>query len=347
MPEETSPSLCLPSFLRRLEDPAIRTVLMCGCGGGFDFVHGMTLYPELMRMGKTVIIGSYSFGDPAQISGDAPTVFRKGEAVVKRVTAASAPDPQYGPEVHICSFLDAQYPTHAPHFAYAYYARAFTVPTLRRLYEQFISDHAIDAVIAVDGGSDSLMAGDEEGLGDPVEDAVSVAAIASLQGPKLKLLISIGLGADRFNHVSDSASLRAIAELTARGGFWGACSLEPDGAGARFYSDCIHYIYENQAFHSVLAGTIVSAIDGHYGGNEVPALLQPRVKKEKLFLWPLMGMLWGFDIQKVAERSMIVDWIRDCQKPVDCQFALHRGREALGARIRTVENLPRHEEMRH
>src|SRR5262245_57777312 len=35
----------LSTFVARVADPAIRTVLLCGCGGGFDFVHSLTLYP--------------------------------------------------------------------------------------------------------------------------------------------------------------------------------------------------------------------------------------------------------------------------------------------------------------
>lgn len=88
----------LPSFLRKLSDPAIKTVFVCGCGGGFDFVHSMTLYPELMRLKKKVIIGSYSFGMPSRI-GEAPTVYEDGKAIVKRVTATSEGPGDYAPEV--------------------------------------------------------------------------------------------------------------------------------------------------------------------------------------------------------------------------------------------------------
>src|SRR5258708_1061020 len=62
-----SASLLLPAFLRRLADPSVRTVLLCGGGGGFDFVHSLALYPELVRLGKAVVLGSYSFGDPDKI----------------------------------------------------------------------------------------------------------------------------------------------------------------------------------------------------------------------------------------------------------------------------------------
>lgn len=39
-----SPSSFTPSFLRSLEDPTISTVFLCGCGGGFDFVHRFVVH---------------------------------------------------------------------------------------------------------------------------------------------------------------------------------------------------------------------------------------------------------------------------------------------------------------
>jgi len=54
--------------LQKLESDEVQTILLTGCGGGFDFVHGMLLYPELRRLGKNVIIGSFSFGSPANIN---------------------------------------------------------------------------------------------------------------------------------------------------------------------------------------------------------------------------------------------------------------------------------------
>jgi hypothetical protein len=338
--------LLLPDFLRRLSDPSIKTVLLAGCGGGFDFVHSLTLYPELRRLGKSVVVGSYSFGNPDNIGGNAETVFAEAGAVVKRVTCQSVPDPYYGPEVHVCTFLDGMYPSSAPHFVYAYNARAFTVPRLQRFYRQVLGSHAIDAVILVDGGSDSLMAGDEEGLGDPIEDAVSVAAVAAIDDLQAKVLISIGLGADRFNHVSDAASLRAIAELTRMGGFLGAIALGPASPGAVFYRECLDHIYGAQSFRSVMAGTIAAAIDGAFGRDALPPLLPDRVAAGDLYVWPLMAMLWAFDVDVVARRSLIAAWIRECATVQECHAALASGRQSLGARLRDVENLPRHEEMR-
>jgi hypothetical protein len=32
-------SFLTPSFLAKLQDPEVKSVLLSGCGGGFDFVH--------------------------------------------------------------------------------------------------------------------------------------------------------------------------------------------------------------------------------------------------------------------------------------------------------------------
>lgn len=340
----TDPSALLPGFLRKLQDPAIKTVLLAGCGGGFDFVHGLMLWPELRRLGKRVVVGSYSFGDPTKI-GNAPTVFEEGPAVARYVTARSLPARAYAPEVHAASFLDERFPEDGPHGLYAFYARAFTVPTLTRLYAQLVAEHAVDAVILVDGGSDSLMAGDEEGLGDPVEDAVSLTTVADLEGPKLKLLLTTGLGADRFNHVSDAATLRAIAELTRAGGFLGALSLEPDGAPMRLYRDLLAHLDARHSFRSVLSASILASAHGGYGTDAIPETVAGRVSPGGLFLWPLMAMVFAFDVAAVAARSHFPGWLRSAQTVHECYARVLAGRESLA--LRPVENLPRHEDLRN
>lgn len=334
-----------PPFLSRLADPAIKTVLVAGCGGGFDFVHGLLLHPFLERLGKRVVRCSYSFGDPHKIRGEAPIVFRQGEVIAKRVSGANTGRDFYCPEVHLCSFLDAEDPDHAPHAIYACYARDFTVPVLRALYAQLVEEHAVDAVVLIDGGSDSLMRGDEEGLGDPIEDCVSVTAVSSLDGPRERLLVAVGLGCDRFNQVSDAASLRAIAELTASGGFLGATAVHAGDASFELYRAGVDYLDARQGFRSVIAGSIISAGEGHFGTRSPPRL-RSRVEDGQAFAWPLMSMLWGFDVNKVVERSLIAGWIREQTTVAGCYQALDRGRAALQGSLRGVEELPLHDALR-
>ena len=60
-------------------------------------------------------------------------------------------------------------------------------------------------------------------------------------------------------------------------------------------------------------------------------MLQKRVKPGQLFLWPIMAMLWGFDVDTVARRSLIAKWIHECRSVADCYAALYkRARSPLG-----------------
>merc|ERR1712062_14583 len=175
------------------------------------------------------------------------------------------------------------------------------------------------------------------------EDAISVASLAKLQRLRLELLISVGFGCDRFNHVSDASSLRAVAELTTQGGFLGSLSVEPVSELLQFYRRCLEHIYSRQSFQSVLAGTILSAAEGSFGSEVVPEMLRSRVSPGSCFLWPLMGILWAFDPKAVVSRSSICKWI-DGKKVGELQKVLHNERQKLvrARRLRSVEELPRH-----
>ena len=70
------------------------------------------------------------------------------------------------------------------------------------------------------------------------------------------------------------------------------------------------------------------------------------VKEGELFLWPLMAVLWAFDVECVARRSFIAKWIVGCQSVRECTDAFLAARDQLGDGLRPVENFPRHEDMR-
>jgi hypothetical protein len=183
---------------------------------------------------------------------------------------------------------------------------------LSSLYKWIIEKHSIDTLIILDGGSDSLMKGDEYGLGDPIEDAVSVGAGASCHTLRNKFLISVGFGADAYNNVSNGASLRAVAELTQQGGFMGSMGIEKDSEGFDFYCKLVDRIYENQTFRSVLTSLIMESGNGSYGFI-VPAKSGGRVRKEcgGAYCWPLMSTMLAFDVDVGANRSLVVEWITE------------------------------------
>lgn len=339
-------STFLPAFMRKLRSPACRNVLLCGCGGGFDFVHGMLLYPELIGLGKQVTIGSYSFGETEKIGEPANVVYQNDPALVKQVTANTGADPVYAPEIHLCSYLDAAHAHRSPHSIYAYYARDFTVTKLHEFYSQLVDEHDIDTVVLVDGGTDSLMVGDEAGLGDPIEDLTSIAAVDRLDKVRTKILLSVGFGLDRFNGVSDASSMRAVAELTHDGGFLGSISIERDSEPFRFYRAAVEHIHTRQRFASTVGGAIISAAEGYYGGDTVPpALSRKLTEKSRFHIWPLMSMIFGFDLPAVATRSRMPQWLARTDNLVESYKAISAGRNSF-SELKSLEYLPDPEEMK-
>lgn len=352
---ENQTSTLVPTFLQQLFDPAIKSVLLAGCGGGFDFVHSMLLYPELRRAGKEVTILSYSFGVVSNLQR-ADVVYEgvsekeggKGPEC-KLVTCKTVGSGKYQPEVGLLGFLRDMYPGEE-HCIYACYARAWTMGQLKGLYEFLCARHGVDAIVVLDGGSDSLMRGDEAGLGDPVEDAVSVgaAALAEAKGMRLRLLVSVGFGSDRFNDVSDAASLRAVAELTAAGGFRGSAAVEPGSLAFAFYEAAVERVYSQQSFRSVLTALIRAAARGEHG-HAVPAGSEGRVRSaEEAWVWPLMAQLWAFDCGAVARRSLLHGWLRDCSaaRRHPALLADRRRELAAAGALRAPEEMPRHADMR-
>eukprot|EP01126_Amoeba_proteus_P032639 TRINITY_DN3183_c0_g1_i9.p1 TRINITY_DN3183_c0_g1~~TRINITY_DN3183_c0_g1_i9.p1 ORF type:complete len:210 (+),score=35.39 TRINITY_DN3183_c0_g1_i9:581-1210(+) len=208
------------------------------------------------------------------------------------------------------------------------------------------------------------MKGDEEGLGDPIEDCVSITAVSRITKLKEKILVSTGFGADRFNHVSDCSSLRAVAELTRIGGFLGSVSLEPDSPGFNFYCRCVKHLYEVFSFRSVLTGLIIASGKGYFGFSvpvdsvsvqpssldkstgsvEVNLGLGTRSANSTSFVWPLMSILFAFDVEKVVSRSLISGWIGNCTDVQSCHSSLSSARKSITKR--PVENIPPHEQLR-
>lgn len=213
---------------------------------------------------------------------------------------------------------------------------------LTELYMTFIQRHNVDAIVCMDGGSDSLMAGDESGLGDPIEDAVTVTTVARLPHLKEKILIAIGAECDRFNSVSDGATCRGMAELRARGGFSGSMAIEPTSSGLRFYGDCIDYMQRHASFRSVVSNSIVESARGSYGSETVTEPLRGRVQPDELFLWPPMSELFAFLPEAIVERRLFCNSIVDCYTVDQCYQILRQIRAKLEKerRLRPVERFP-------
>ncbi|MFT4705081.1 MAG: hypothetical protein ACI81R_002789 [Bradymonadia bacterium] len=90
-------NLEIPAVFDRL--PPGSTLLLAGCGGGYDIYCGIPLYLALVRRGHTVHLANLTFAD-----NRIPGVERLTPSLTK-VTHESTPKGEYHPEVHLAVWL--------------------------------------------------------------------------------------------------------------------------------------------------------------------------------------------------------------------------------------------------
>jgi hypothetical protein len=171
-------------------------------------------------------------------------------------------------------------------------------------------------------------------LPSPVEDFVSIAALALVPVPT-RMLLSVGFGVDAHVGVCHAQVLRAIAELTQSGGYLGAISLLSDMPEVAAYLDAVSYANERSASPSIVSSSIAAAIAGHFGDHHS----SERTRGTRLFINPLMPIYWFFDLPKVAERILFLDRLEGTETWEDVQETIADFLRGLPAR-RAWEEIP-------
>jgi len=290
-------------------------ILLSGCGGGFDFLHALPLYFKLVGMGKTVVLGNLTFS-PLK-STNAPVLVTATDLaqspVLFEVTADShlshnstAPD-AYFPEKYLCEWFRS---LGTEMTIFTFMKRGVT--SLAAAYRYLQTRFHLDLIVLVDGGSDSLMAGDEHHLGTPAEDMMSMFAVHSVDCKAM--LLCLGLGADRYHGVSDCSTLRAIAELTAVNGFLGSFSLLRSMPEVQGYIAASDYIQTRMTtFASIVNYYISSALEGRFGDYNT----NPRTSGSRLFINPLMCQYYAFSLPEVIKRVKYREFVEETKTQVD------------------------------
>ena len=165
----------------------------------------------------------------------------------------------------------------------------------------------------VDGGTDSLMRGDEDGLGTPTEDIASITAVHNLPIPR-KMLACLGFSVDRFHGVSNDLSLAAVAELTQQQGFLGNFSLLEQMPSVQKYRAVTEYVFQQMPNDiSIVSSSILSALAGFYGDYHA----SHRTLGSKLWINPLMTNYYCFNLSHIAERILYLDLIQNTDDYMD------------------------------
>jgi hypothetical protein len=286
-----------------------KNILIAGAGGGFDVFCGLPLYFALKKAGKIVHLANLSSG---ALGFCAPALWQ-----IDSRTAA----PKYFPEMHLAAWLTERF-GETPIFAIEP-SGARRVSTAYGWLAQALKP---DAVVLVDGGTDSLMRGDEAGLATPEGDAVSLLAANALQNIPKKLLVCLGFGIDAHGGVCHAHFLENVAALSREDAYLGAWSLIHDSDEFRFYQEACEFTFARLPQQpSIVNTSIVAAVAGCFGDVHPTK----RTEGSKLFINPLMGLYWSFRLENVVRRNLYLNHIRNTDTAEEVALAIERFRDSL------------------
>lgn len=282
-------------FFQQLSDS--QTILLAGAGGGFDIFCGIPLYLSLLKQGKTVIISNFAFTWLSRTT--AHQVYPYCYEIAAKDQDLSGRN--YFPEKYLKTWLQIQ-----GYDAKVYGFERTGVAPLRDAYNYLIKTHQVDTVLLIDGGTDSLMFGDEEGLGTPQEDICSMAAVYRT-GIKKQYLVNLGFGVDHFHGVSHFRFLENVAALSKEGAYLGLFQLLGEMEEAQSYADAVQFANKRMPeMESIVSNSIVSALEGEYGNYHRTT----RTQGSNLWINPLMTIYWAFDLRKVIPQLKYYDQIK-------------------------------------
>ena len=288
-----------------------KTILLAGAGGGYDIFCGLPLYFCLKSLGKTVHLANLSFSYlPQDEERWSPTLLK--------VTPDTPNAGSYFPEYHLTNWFQQQ-GWDVP--IYSFNRSGFK--PLHDSYTILLEKLSIDTVILVDGGTDSLMRGDEYELGTPAEDMTSIAVVDELDIPR-KMMVCLGFGIDSYHGVCHAHFLENVSRLIQSGGYLGTLSLLEEMPEVQQYRAACEYVFQQMPKQiSIVSSSILSALAGYYGDHHAT----PRTSNSELWINPLMSLYWCFQLSQVANQVLYLDELKQTETSSDVAQVLANWRE--------------------
>jgi hypothetical protein len=308
----TSSLLHPPPLLTRLARH--ERILIAGAGGGFDVYAGLPLYLALRAAGKDVFLANLTF----TYLGETDVQYLAPHLAVVTVETTGAD--RYFPERRLSEWLAQE-----GHPSTVYAFEKVGVRPLRAAYRRLVEALEVTAVVLVDGGTDILMRGDEEGLGTPDEDMSSLASVAGLDGIE-GFVASIGFGVDTYHGVCHAHVLENIARIERQGGYLGAFSVTAAMPEGRSYLSAVSRAQAlTPGRPSIVNGSIAAAIEGKFGDVR----FSERTAQSELFINPLMAIYFGFDLPVLARQSLYLHLLEDTESIFDVAARIRAFRHTI------------------
>jgi hypothetical protein len=299
-------------IIDQLEDA--HNILIAGAGGGFDIFCGLPLFFWLKKAGKTVHLANLSSGALGFCDAENPA------PALWRITPQTAAT-KYFPEMHLSRWLTERY-GETPIFA----IEPVGARPVNAAYAWLGRTLKPDTVILVDGGTDSLMRGDEAGLATPEGDAVSLLAAHALVDVPQKLLVCLGFGIDAHGGVCHAHFLENVAALSRDDAYLGAWSLAHDSEEFQQYREACEFTFARLPQQpSIVNTSIIAAVAGGFGDVHSTK----RTEGSTLFINPLMALYWGFHLDGVVHRNLYLDQIKATDTAEEVALAIEQFRDSL------------------
>lgn len=283
-----------------------KRILFAGVGGGFDIFTALPLWVKLE--GKEFVFSNYN-------------------GHVKKLTTP----PESYPEERLNALLLKN------KFEIPFYVLPKVgVKSYLTMYKEIVKTHNIDTVVAVDGGVDSLMHGDEDGAGTILEDFANLIALDQIECDKF--LVCAGFGSELEEDVCHHHVLENIAQLCENGGFLGSCSLLNGSKEFEVYKDICDWVWADGR-KSHVQTKVISAAVGVFGAKSLYDNVEANVFDNvgsKNYISPLTSMYWFFDLHKVMQKNVLYDTLNKTATSTDLLMAYRQSIDAVKKRPRKV-----------
>jgi hypothetical protein len=169
------------------------SVIISGCGGGYDVFGGIPLYLENKNLNLDVLLINLSFTQEKHLKNV------NAKKLCNNFYVINANNIQnninfYFPEYYLSKQLCCD--------VYIILVDS-TIQEIHDSYKYLLESHNVKKIYLVDGGCDVLLRGDEFGLATPVEDMMHFYAI-NMTNIKEKYICAIGLNVDVGEDVLES-----------------------------------------------------------------------------------------------------------------------------------------------
>jgi hypothetical protein len=231
--------------------------------------------------------------------------------------------------------LSKEIPTMGPRYAPFYGLPFAGAISLANDLDKIIRHHSIDTIVAIDGGVDCLMHGDEEDAGTILQDFITLAALNNLKSLDQShiTVACIGLGCEAEENMNFGAVIENISTLIVNGGFYGSCSLVHDAPEFQLYKEALTVWSGPRKSH--IQTRIIAAAEGVYGQaslgedanlSPVTSLFASETLEAACIINPFMSMYWFFDFRVIAAQNKLLSVLAQSESTGD---ALRRFRMAV------------------